>query len=167
MLDQKNGDGSWKASWKLLGEQSNCVLSYFKPHQRRVLTRSALVFLTGYETCWMKVGNCSGLPHCSNNPNNISSFSLSNHRHLSLPPAKQCFCASLCLCSWLEESSTVYLGWFYFQGMIISTFLCGRGLWDSVNIPLYLHTVPMPEYQRRGAALLSIAYQQGDTLETR
>lgn len=118
----KNGDGSWKTSWKLLCEQSNCVVSYFKPHQRHVLTRSALVFLTGYETCWMKVGNCSGLPHCSNNPNNISSFSLSNHGHLSLPPVKQCFCASLCLYSWLEDSSSQALRYIW-VGFIFKAWL--------------------------------------------
>lgn len=142
----KNSDGSWKTSWKLLcifREQSHCVLGYFKPHQRRVLTRGALVFLTGYETCWMKVVNCSGLQCCSNNRNNISSF-LSNHRYLSLRPLKWSLCVSLrvCVCSWLKARmklnacSTGYLCWLYFHGMITSTLLCGCGPWDSVNIPL-------------------------------
>lgn len=54
-----------KVLW-IVSEQKPCVLGYFKPHQRRELTRSVLVFLTGHKTCWMKFGNCLGLQWCSN-----------------------------------------------------------------------------------------------------
>lgn len=60
-------------------------------------------------------------------------------------------CECACVCSWLKAwmklnaCSTEYLCWLYFHGMITSTLLCGCGPWDSVNIPLYLHTVRLTE----------------------
>ena len=71
----------------------------------------------------------------------------------------------------LIACSTEYLRWFYFHGLIAPTLLCGPGLWNSVNIPLCLPTVPLSKYQRwvsliGAPACLSITHLQCDTLKT-